>query len=293
MTADRDRAEWLAWRRQGIGASDVAAIVGLSPWASPYSVWAEKTGRTVDLDGDSAVQEFGRYAEAMIGPWFQDRTGYVLRQFQHRAEMASWPVARCTADALVRRPRSRTTLGVAEFKSTDWQSDWEEIPAQYQCQVQWQMMVCDVGQAWVPTLHGRRLSIYHAERDEEDVQFLLGEVRRFWTEHVEADVPPPADAHPATTAALGRIPRDPDAIADLDDHRDLLTAYAAAKRQAGAAKAELAGLANEIRAALGEAEVGHVAGVPVVLYPLRTRKPYTVEGGTYRSLTVRWKDPNP
>ena len=65
------------------------------------------------------------------------------------------------------------------------------------------------------------------------------------------------------------------------------------KRQAGAAKAELAGLANEIRAALGEAEVGHVAGVPVVLYPLRTRKPYTVEGGTYRSLTVRWKDPNP
>ena len=121
----------------------------------------------------------------------------------------------------------------------------------------------------------------------------LGEVRRFWTEHVEADVPPPADAHPATTAALGRIPRDPDAIVDLDDHRDLLTAYAAAKRQAGAAKAELAGLANEIRAALGEAEVGHVAGVPVVLYPLRTRKPYTVEGGTYRSLTVRWKDPNP
>ena len=57
-----ERAEWLDWRRGGIGSSDIAAIIGLSPWATPYSVWAEKTGRLDNHDNDDTVKEFGRRA---------------------------------------------------------------------------------------------------------------------------------------------------------------------------------------------------------------------------------------
>lgn len=288
---EHEREQWLAWRRQGLGATDIAGIVGLSPWATPYSVWAEKSGRLpLDAGEDSIVQEFGRRAEAMLGPWFEDRTGYVLRQFQHRAESSSWSVARCTVDALVFRRRSRKALGAAEFKSTGWQRDWEEIPAHYQCQIQWQLYVLDLERAWLPALHGRRLAIYTVERSQDDIDYLVGAARKFWREHVLADVAPPVDAHKATTDALGGIRRHEGEAVDLDAHTDLLRAYVAAKRQAATAKAIQDSLANEIRAALGEATAGTVAGVPVVTYPLRTRKPYTVEGGTYRALTVRWKD---
>lgn len=38
MSLDDERSEWLDWRRGGIGASDVAALCGMSPWASPMSV---------------------------------------------------------------------------------------------------------------------------------------------------------------------------------------------------------------------------------------------------------------
>lgn len=47
MTAN-SREEWLALRRQGIGGSDVAAILGLSKFKTQQELWMEKTGRLVD-----------------------------------------------------------------------------------------------------------------------------------------------------------------------------------------------------------------------------------------------------
>ena len=37
--------EWLEWRRQGIGSSDSASIMGTSPYTTPYQLWEEKLGR--------------------------------------------------------------------------------------------------------------------------------------------------------------------------------------------------------------------------------------------------------
>lgn len=34
--------EWVAQRRHGIGGSDVAAILGVNPYKTPYHVWLEK-----------------------------------------------------------------------------------------------------------------------------------------------------------------------------------------------------------------------------------------------------------
>ena len=36
------REEWLEWRRGGLGGSDVAGVLGVSPWATPFSVWWSK-----------------------------------------------------------------------------------------------------------------------------------------------------------------------------------------------------------------------------------------------------------
>src|SRR5262245_7439827 len=48
MTVERlqitSREQWLAWRQQEVTASDVAAVLGLSPYRTIAKVWAEKTG---------------------------------------------------------------------------------------------------------------------------------------------------------------------------------------------------------------------------------------------------------
>lgn len=193
-----DRAGWLEWRRQGLGATDVVAIVGLSRWATPFSVWAEKTGRTpIDDTVPSVEAEFGLRAEAMLAPWFGELTGYFARKWQHRAHHREWRVGRATLDALVfRTRRSAAPLGPLELKTTDRQPDWtaETFPLDYMAQIQWQMEVTDTDRAWLFALHGRRPVIYPVERDLDDGAWLLDAARRFWRDHVEGDRPPPVHA---------------------------------------------------------------------------------------------------
>lgn len=293
MMVEFDRDEWLLWRRGGIGSSDIAAIVGLSPWGSPYSVWADKTGRTdLDAGGDSDVLEFGRRAEAMIGPWFAEETGYVTRKWQHRATHRRWPEARATLDALVyRHRRSRTPIGPLEMKTTGWQRNWDELPDQYDVQIQWQLEVLDLDHGWIAALHGRRLAVYPVERRPADGAWLLEQAQRFWRDHVLADVPPPVDGRDATTRALAGLRRTAGLEVDISDELGTIRELKAAKEAAALAKKRADELANRVKAALGDGELGLINGLPAATYRTRNRKSYTVEAGTYRALEIAWKDP--
>ena len=48
-TKELPHEDWLAVRRQGIGSSDAAAAVGLTPYKSQLELWLEKTGRDAML----------------------------------------------------------------------------------------------------------------------------------------------------------------------------------------------------------------------------------------------------
>lgn len=44
-TRGMSREEWLKERKKSLGGSDMGAVLGLNKYRSPYTVWAEKTGR--------------------------------------------------------------------------------------------------------------------------------------------------------------------------------------------------------------------------------------------------------
>ncbi len=75
-TKDMSREEWLAVRNQGIGSSDSAAVVGLSPYKSPLELWMEKTGRKApdDLSDNEAVF-WGSTLEPVIAQVYGEKTG--------------------------------------------------------------------------------------------------------------------------------------------------------------------------------------------------------------------------
>ena len=64
-----NREEWKELRSHYIGGSDAAAVVGLNPFASQYSLWAEKTGRVPGFDGNLAT-EVGTYMEDFVAQKF-------------------------------------------------------------------------------------------------------------------------------------------------------------------------------------------------------------------------------
>jgi putative phage-type endonuclease len=262
-----ERAEWLQWRRGGVGGSDVAGILGLSPWASPYSVWFDKVYGSDD-DGETAAQEFGRRAEPMLAPWFHERTGLYVGGVQQRCTHRDDAHHRCTIDGKVYETPARTwptePLGAYEAKTTsapakEWETDG--IPVYYQCQAQWTMHVLELDRVWFAVLHlafGRPdLKVYELARDDDDIALIVEAVDEFWNDHVTTGNPPAVDTTTATTYATKRLPASVGDTVELAD--DLAAAVAqltTLKAQAKHTEQHIAGLENEIRAALGTATEG-------------------------------------
>lgn len=230
-----DRSLWLAWRREGIGASDVPGLLGLSPWASPWSIWLDKLGLLPEQEATTAMR-LGLELEPIIGRWFAEETGLQLggeqtqvtgRRLHHRATVDGF-----VFDGPGRLPADR--LGVAEFKfSAD---GWEELPAHYRAQVLWQLHVAELPRAWVAALmvpFGRpRFSVIEVERDEEEIARMVAVVDEFWGRCVIGREAPPPDDHPATAeaiqAAWGSIPTSQDPpFADLSALAELIEEHAA------------------------------------------------------------------
>lgn len=76
-----DRENWLRERKKGIGGSDVAAVLGLSPWRTPLDVFNDKTAETVDEKPQSDAAHFGTILEDVVADEFARRTGFKVVRF--------------------------------------------------------------------------------------------------------------------------------------------------------------------------------------------------------------------
>lgn len=287
MTATDTRAEWLQWRRSGIGASDIGALLGISPWAGPWSVWADKLGLLPDdqLDDDDP-REFGRRAEAMVAPWFHDKTGLFVIGEQLWASNPAEPWMLATPDGVVAEgPHAGLSdaLGGLEIKATN-DRPWSTIPEHYQAQGQWQMAVTGWERVWFAVLHYRRLRIYELARDQADIDYMTERAHKFWVDHVLTGQPPEVDGSEATARALAAIypTATKGKAADIDTVAGALEMLAEAKADAKDAEARENAAKGVLAWALKDAEVGLVAGNEVCTYKHQTRKTTCPDCGAVR-----------
>lgn len=279
-----ERVHWRSWRRGGLGASDLPAILGISPWASPFSVWADKLGLLPDEDDEDDFMEFGRWAELMIGPWFTERTGLLVAGEQMQCTHPTEPWMRCTLDGLVFEGKPHAggvgfsideALGPLQIKTTTFGPRWTEIPAHIQAQEQWEMHVTGMDRTWIAALHGRRLEIYELARDQADIEYMTERARAFWHDHVLTGQPPEVDGSDATAHVLAVLYPEADKGASVElglEGAELLETLADAKTDEKAAEARAKAASNELRALLGEAYTGTIDGRPAVTLGTQTRK---------------------
>lgn len=253
--------EWLAWRRAGIGASDIAGILGVSPWESPYSVWAIKVGIVPDKEATEAM-EMGGIMEPAINRLFHARTGLWVGGVQEWVQHPDLPWARATLDGRVyEHPHGddpSASLGPLEAKTTsESPAKWEnDIPIQYACQTQWQMFVTGTERTWVACLHaafGLKFRVYEVERDDEDIAFIVERVSKFYTDHVLRGVPPETDAHAATGDTLQQLRADPGEVIDLADMATDWERLQALRISHAATAARIEALENAVKARMGSA----------------------------------------
>ncbi|MEO1815308.1 MAG: lambda-exonuclease family protein [Acetobacterium sp.] len=195
--------QWLEARRKGIGGSDAAAIIGLNPWATPYTVWADKTGRLPPKE-DSEIMRQGRDLEQYVADRWMEETGKKCRRRTKILGNPDYPFALANVDRKVNGENAglecKTTsiMNLKKFKGG-------EFPETYYCQCVHYMAVTGADRWYLGVLVlSQGFHTFVIERDEDEIQALMDAERDFW-KYVECDTPPPVDGLDPTTGAINTI----------------------------------------------------------------------------------------
>ena len=193
-----NREEWLQHRQSGIGSSEVATIVGLNPWETPYQLWRRKLGIDPPKQETFAMKA-GHYLEDAVAQFWHDETGQDII----KRSAVDWiivnadkPYMRVSPDRtywLAGMPHSNDNKGILECKTTQMSIDPYDIPKHWFCQVQYQLGVAELEQgslAWLCS--GREFGYKNLSLVPDFYGWLVEEVERFWTDNIQGKQEPTA-----------------------------------------------------------------------------------------------------
>jgi putative phage-type endonuclease len=202
-----NRDQFLERRKQGLGGSDIAAIIGLSPWRTPRDIYLDKKG-LADPEPETDAMYWGTTLEDIVAREYSKRTGRKIERcnvlFRHpEHSFLIGNLDRVVYDDNGKKPvvsgrlitrRILECKTVSQYAAGDWgEPGTDQIPEYYKAQVQWYMgltgaEVCDVA----VLIGGRDFRIYTVYRDDEVIAYLFAEGVKFWREYIEGDTMPPA-----------------------------------------------------------------------------------------------------
>lgn len=204
----RSRRAWLEARRSGLGASETAAVLGLSKWKTPLSVYLDKVDDSPIVDeAPSVAAQIGLDMEDMVARWtvraWPDlgKVGPTPGLLAHPDH--PWMLA--TIDRLLyeRGTADAPPLGILEVKTTsrwNYEQNWiDGVPPGYvQVQVQQQLAVSGLDTAWVACWvrdeapEKALKEPYRIDADPVVHEQMITYAGAWWADHVEKRVPPPA-----------------------------------------------------------------------------------------------------
>lgn len=190
-----NREDWTEKRGVGIGASEAAAVVGLSPWTTALELWELKTGmkKPKDLSGNEAVQTGHRLEPALRQLFLAMNPAYSCEY--HEFDMVyqkerPWMFATLDGELTDTETGSKGVLEIKTGTPTGreaWEKWNERIPDGYFVQVLHQLACTGYDFAIVfALLFGREgqanIRTYRIEREDvkSDMEWLIGEEAKFW-----------------------------------------------------------------------------------------------------------------
>lgn len=274
-TAAERHDAWATQRLQGVGGSDMATILGLNKYATPYALWLEKTGRETpqDISGKWAIVKGNTLEKALrsrfrdLHPEWEcyDGTGKSLVSNEH-------PCMRASLDGILYD--ETRGYGVLEIKTANAHrgaADWHDadgnliIPDYYMAQVThylavtgwtWGVVYADIGEA-------EPVEIMF-ERDEHDIDAVIHAAGTFWG-YVERDEPP---ALTASEVDEEQTRTQPDGFEQTDDDEfdrlaGLYTQFETAEK---AARKQKTGIGEQLKRMVGTDRAGLISAASQVGY---------------------------
>lgn len=182
----------------GIGASEIAAVMGLHPWTSPIEVYLQKIGEMPPME-DNDFTRWGRWMEARIREWYVEKTGARVFVPSESLYHDVYTFLRATPDGIILdddgRPSAVMDCKVANWRVSDrfGEPGTDDIPWMYYAQLQQQMLVCAVGIGHLEaSVGGMPPQTWTVARDEDFIAAIVDDGAEFWR-RVQERIPPDVD----------------------------------------------------------------------------------------------------
>lgn len=193
----KNRAEWLQARNNGIGSSEVATVLGLNPFETPYRLWRRKKGIDQTQEETFAMRA-GHYLEDAVSKFYADETGATiikssagdwfytndLRPYlQVSPDRTGWPQG---------SPHNEAGKIILECKTTQRQVDPQDVPDHWYLQLQYQLGTAEMNHgalAWLT--QGRDFGYKEFDFDQQIFDFMISRIDEFWDRYILGDEIPP------------------------------------------------------------------------------------------------------
>lgn len=294
---------WLQHRRQGVGGSDMSAILGLNKYTTPYQLWLDKTGRTKHEELDNWAIVKGRTLEPALRKRFKRMHPEYLVQdgtdksFTSRAH----PCMQASLDGII-YDTEHDQYGVLEIKTAnavrgahDWHDSDGELtaPDYYVAQVTHYMAVTGFSFAVFYADIGEREPVeVRVERDEQDIQTVIHAAEQFW-QFVQDDTMPALQT--ASEVSMMYPQSDGDEISAPAEQASEITQTAILYQQVSEQISELKdkqeALKDQLAVAVGEHDAINTGQYRIsyktTMRKARTVPEHTIPASTYRVLRVK------
>jgi putative phage-type endonuclease len=288
-----DRTAWLAERKKSIGASEAAAVCGVSEWDTALDIYLRKVGLAPDKPETEAMA-WGTKLEGVIADAYGDRTGCGPMASQVFIRSARHPFMAATLDRL------RADTRVVELKTVGWRSaaalgdqlgddGSDVVPLTWRIQVTHQMIVAGPefeAEADVAALiGGQELRIFTVPFDRRVADRMIELEAEFWG-HVERRDPPPID--PTRDGQSIRL-LYPEAVGqiDLDPAVDaMVQEWVRFKALCSEAKKEADKWRDQLMVEMGPFASGTLPDGRILCRKIVNRKQYSVAASSHPELSI-------
>jgi putative phage-type endonuclease len=197
-------------RRTGLGGSDAAKALGVSPFGGRMDLYLEKQGQSAPLLETEAMR-WGNILEDPIAREYARRSGRRVRRAADTLRHPVYPFLYAHIDrwsekkGTPRRGLECKTAGV--FTAQDFgEPGTDQVPDYYHVQCDHYMAVTGAS-SWdlAVLIGGQRFAVYTIARDEELIEELVRQEVEFWNNHVVPGIPPTIDGSEGSTRFLNRI----------------------------------------------------------------------------------------
>lgn len=226
-----DRKEWLVWRHNGIGSSDAAALMNVSPYKTLYDLWREKISENPPEQEFNLTMQIGNDLEPIARNRFAAH--YCLEygvEEDFSAKLVENGFMKASLDGA---SSDLSRLIEVKYQGENAHVDFRNhiIPPHFIAQIQWAMMVSGASLCYLISINEKHETFWHEIKEDPEYQNHLKErAHEFWN-LVKSKIAPEL-----TIKDYKSIP------ADANDERE----YFLAKEMYGCAEARLEAIKEKL-----------------------------------------------